>query len=165
MKKNKIFKIVFYLLIIFIFIYLFYYLGKLVAPGHYPNAEIYSFNYTKNDLLKVIIDFKINNKKYNLPIEKTDEMSDIDSNNIFTFIRFYYPQENYIIYTAIAKNDLFDSKTDFLLIALDTSLIPQHGFYFNEDFPTKKMNNDEIKKFEKRILNPIKAMIKNKYVD
>ena len=42
MKKNEIFKITKIFLLIFIFIYLFYYLGNLVAPGHYPNAETYS---------------------------------------------------------------------------------------------------------------------------
>ena len=158
MKKNK---IILKLLLIIVFTYFFYKIALLVSPGHYPNAESYSLNIKRNDLLNIFKEFKKLHEKYNLPLSVSNELPDIDSSNVFTFVRFYYPKENYIIFTAIARDGYYYTKSELLLFKLDTSLIPQHGFYFNDDFPTKKMNNEEIKKFENRILNPLKEMIKN----
>ena len=158
MKKNKILKI---LLSIFLFIYLFYYLGNLVAPGHYPNAETYKLNIKEEDFLLIIKKFKISNSQYNLPKERSKEIRDIDSNNLYKFVRFFYPLEKYTIYTAFSEYDWNKKKTELILIAIDTCLENYGSYYFNESFPNKKMNNDEIEKFENRILKPLKVMIKN----
>jgi hypothetical protein len=129
-----------------------------LAPGSYPNAEIYELKINETELISAIERFKKNNPDYCVP-EQTqlkDGKSD-DKNDHWYHIYFYYKDKNWIIYTWVRQTN--KDITSFAFVSVNEGLILGHWKVINKDYSSKE-NKLQKELFEKRILNEIKKQIK-----
>jgi hypothetical protein len=127
--------------------------GFNFMPGSNPYAEEYELNFSETELHTAIDKFKQEYPEYIVPgvtINHQDAGNLVDEPNSHWYnFYFYYKDENKILHTwtrPIGKN-----KTTFSLIGINDGL--ELGNW-------KEINKEEKRKFEKRILNKIKANLK-----
>jgi hypothetical protein len=120
------------------------------APGSYPNAEIYEFNTTEEQLINAIEEFKINNPHFAVPenLRLIDGRSK-DKLDHWYHVWFYYEKENQIIYTWTRKNKI-------ALVSINSGTVLGNWKDINKDFSSSE-NKKQKKKFEERILNKIRV--------
>lgn len=124
-----------------------------LSPGSYPNAEIYEFGVTEDELIKIIELVKKENPEINLtqsvkiPNGGTSELMDERRDNWYSFY-FYYPDKNQIVKTWTRST--FDGTTNFAFVGVNQGLT-----LGNWSDP----NAERIEEFEQRILAKIEAKI------
>jgi hypothetical protein len=136
--------------------------GLNLSPGSYPYAETYTIDISEEKLIGLINKFEENNPEYKVP-DVT-----IDSNNYFKLkngrsgnddywyhFYFYYTKENSIVH--IWTRPLSKEVTTVAFVGVNEGLTLGHWKLINKDFE-KSENSKEIKKFEERILDPIRQI-------
>lgn len=162
-KQNKIILGIGILAIMF----LVYQFGKAFAPGSYPYAEMYEINAPEKEVIKAIEQFKTSHSNYivpNVTINNNGSFSMSESegrkeNSYWYLNYFYFQKENQIVFTWTRPSG--KNKTDLALVSINQGLDLGKWKDVNNDFDYSE--NKEIKtKFEKRILIPIKHLLKVK---
>jgi hypothetical protein len=132
-------------------------LGCDFAPGSYPYAEHYELNISEDFAIKTVQNFKKNNPQFNVP-EKTqlDDGRGGNDGGHWYHVYFYYPKENQIIHTWIRSEE--KGKITFGFVGVNAGLTLGNWKEINKDFSYPE-NALQKKKFEERILNPIKSSL------
>ncbi|WP_162903039.1 hypothetical protein [Taibaiella koreensis] len=131
-------------------------IGALLSPGSYVNAEKYEVNTDGKKLSELIRDFKKDNPKYNVPPEVGIADGRRDSSDLWFHVYFYYPEEDEIVKTWIQADGR--KKTTFAFVAINKGLRLGNWSYINKDFSHRE-NKEQKRRFEDRILNKLKEMM------
>ena len=138
-----------------------FYAIKKIAPffysGAYPFAETYKLGIRDSLLIKQIQKFKQNNPIYIVP--KQCELADHfdKSYNDLFIIFFYYKKENKIIRTWVSH---LDSNTSQLgIVSINSGLDIGNWKDLNDEIDENE-SNEEISKFENRILKKLNVPFK-----
>lgn len=160
--KNR--KSIIIAIIVSLFLGFVIWFGCNFAPGSYPYAEKYELNYSEEKIKKAIAKFKQEYPEYIVPKIAINSKGswDLDDGqskepDYWYGIYFYYKNENRIVFAWTRPID--NNKTTFAFISINDGLNLGHWKTINKDF-SRSENRAEIKKFEERILNKIKAILK-----
>ena len=143
-----------------------YQFARMLAPGSYPFAEIYTIDAPEKEVLKAIEKFKFAHPDFIVPKVTINKNGSFDlsesegrkENSHWYFNYFYYKKDNQIIFTW-TRPSLEKNKTDFAFVSLNNGLDLGNWKDINDDFGY--FENRDIKvKFEKLILNPVKESLK-----
>jgi hypothetical protein len=130
------------------------------SPGFFVGAETYELETSFESLFNEVNNLKAENPELNVPLEANLKDLKFPENNDYYIVYFYFKQENEIIITYFVPS-LEESKTIFGISGVNLGLIKGNWKYLNND-----LSDDETevykKKFEDRILNPIKKRLKLK---
>ncbi len=142
--------------------FIVYGISKL-GPGSYPYAETYEFNCNERKLIESIQKFKKIHPEYNVSdtTELIDGRSD-DSRDYWYHIYFYIPEEKVVLYTWVRQG--FDSTTTFAYVSVlynvNDHITAWEWKRINDDFSWSE-NRKELKKFRKRIVEPLRKIVNN----
>jgi len=137
----------------------------MFAPGSYPYAEIYELNYSEENVINSVRQFKKQYPKMTVPkvtIQNNgsydlEESEGRDNNSSWYFIYFYFPKENQIVFTWTKPNG--KRKTSLALVSLNSGLDIGHWKDINKDFIDSE--NRQLKRnFEERIIKPIENILR-----
>lgn len=136
--------------------YVIYKFADVYSPGTFPNAEIYSFELSEPELIKIINRFKESNKKYIPPskYDLTDGRYNLEDH--WYRLYFYYPETNEIIYAWTRVNTKNSTTLGFVRVNKGNQL--GNWKDINRDFDYSE-NRNQKEKFNNVILNPIRKMI------
>lgn len=134
-----------------------------LAPGSYPYAEIYEFNFSEEEVKSAINKFKQEHPDYSVPKVTIDGMTSLDLNDgqsqepkYWYNVYFYYYDENQILFAWLRPLGM--SKTAFAFVSINQGLALGNWKRINKDF--SRMENEEAKnKFEERIIKGIKEKL------
>jgi len=129
------------------------YLEKQFSPGSYGDAEQYELSIRESDLIKKIETFKNENPQYMVPDEVGLVDGRRDAQDHWYHIYFFYPQENQIVYAWVRKSG--KQKTTLAFVSVNDGLVFGKWKDINKDFSSSE-NENQIQKFEDRILNKLK---------
>jgi hypothetical protein len=150
-----------YSLIILNSILMFIFISCDFAAGSYPYAERYEIKCGESDLINAIKKFKEDNPEYCLPLPsqlKDGRSSDRDDH--WYHVYFYYKKDNEIVNAWIRENN--KGTTTFAFVAINHGLELGNWKDINKDF-TKKEDSIQKIKFERFILNPVKANVSRRW--
>lgn len=133
---------------VLLFLFLFYKLGNAFAPGSYPYAEYYEFNYSEQKVIEAIEIVK----KENITLKVGKGWEDTNSTDYWNHIYFNF--HNQMLLTWLRSNG--ENKTTFAFVSIQ-----------DENSKWKLINDDlgffenrKIKKeFEKEIVEKIKKQL------
>jgi hypothetical protein len=140
------------------FLVIFFVVWKFISPGSSSKPETYQLNVGEPELITLIKDFKHANPTCQVPenLDLADGRSDTKDHLLHNFY-FYYPEEKQIVYVWTRPNGI--KKATLAFASVSEESMPGAWREINKDFdPTA--NKEQIDKFENRILNKIKDMIK-----
>lgn len=133
---------------VLLFLFLFYKLGNAFAPGSYPYAEHYEFNYSEQKVVEAIEIIKREN--INLKVGKGWE----DTNPTDHWNHIYFNFHNRMLLTWLRSNGANNTTFAFVSIKDENS----NWKSINNDFGY--FENQKIKKeFEKEIVEKIKKQL------
>lgn len=135
--------------------------AKSFAPGSYPYAELYEIPVDEATLIEAINKFKNKNPQYCVPDQVKLKDGRKDKNAYWYRIDFYYPEENQIIFTWTRPAN--KGTTTFAFVSINDGTVLGNWKDINKDF-SRSENRNNKKKFEDRILNPIKTIIERNHI-
>ena len=119
-----------------------------LAPGSYPNAEIYEFETTEVKLIEAVNKFKIHNPEYSLLNQERFKDGRRNKSDHWHHIWFYYHKDDEIVKCWIREGKI-------AFIGLGDGIKLSNYMEINKDF-SRKENKYEKEKFERLILSEIK---------
>ncbi len=156
--KKKIILIIVIIAIAVLVILGIYRMAEMIAPGKDPYAERYELNVGDTSLILAILQFKEDNMQYKVP-EQT-ELKDGPSEDKFlrfhSNIYFYFSDKDEILYTWVRR--ITKKKTTLAFVSVNKGLRLGNWKTINKDFDSDE-NDEQIKMFEERILNPVKKKL------
>jgi len=148
-----------YLLIVIFSLFLIFgayeYLRRNIGGfgGPYPFAKTYEFGIPEKELLDVIAYVKANNAEIR-PFRNSPN----SKHRYWTNVTFYYSDTEEFVNTW-TRSSKDEKSTTFALVSLVPRSDIRKGRKINADYDFFE-NRKEIKKFEEKIIEPIKAKIK-----
>jgi hypothetical protein len=132
------------------FLFSAYLFSWFMSPGSYSRAEVYTFNLSKDSLLLLIDEFRLETPSCN-----NDEISSLNHEDRHRDFRyFYYSDKDLKIMTYVRGS--YPAKFGFIRTSPGLDL--GNWKNVNDSFWWWK-NIDEKEEFEKRIVNPIRNKI------
>jgi len=126
------------------------------APGSYPNAELYEIGVSEEKLIEAVNVFKTRNNQFTVPEDIPLLDGRRDSLDHWYHIYFFDSDRNEVIKTWV--RGFGSSKTKFALIAVYDSKFTERWKFVNKDF-SQSENNEVKKRFEDKILIPVKKIL------
>lgn len=128
-----------------------------LAPGSYPNAQLYEFKSSEDSLIVFVERFKAKNPDYCLPPNERFIDGRRNKGEQWYHIWFYYPQEGQVLKCWVRSS--LNGNAELGFIGIGNGLSLDNYKEINKDF-SRKENNLQKEKFEQRILNEIKKQLK-----
>ncbi|MBL7998607.1 MAG: hypothetical protein JNL32_08230 [Candidatus Kapabacteria bacterium] len=132
------------------------------ASGGYPYAERYELNVSESVLIEAVQQFKLKNPQLNVPDSTRLKDGRNSAEDHWYHVYFYYPDENQILYTWLRSGD--NGHTTFAFVSINDGLEIGNWKEINKDYPDRS-NAMHKQVFERRILDKIKTILKNKRTD
>lgn len=133
-----------------------YLTGCNLAPGSYPDAELYEVPVSEERLIEAIKKFKEMNSQYSVPKDIPLVDGRRDSQDHWYHFYFYDLERNQIIKTWVRSSGR--DKTNFALIGVYDPNFAERWKFVNKDFD-REMDKQVKKRFEDDVLNPIKKIL------
>lgn len=122
--------------------------------GSYPFVESWVLDVSETELIQIITEMKEKHPNLQPPFDTTLIG---ERHSYWCFIKFYYPDSKEIVHTWVRPN--YDTtKTTLAFYSLTGSESPNKHRLINRDF-WYLANKNEIRKFEKTIVDPLKTEI------
>ena len=147
-------------------IFCLYQFARMIAPGSYPFAEVYTIDAPEEKVLNAIKEFKTTHPEFivpNVTINKGGSFNLSESegrkeNSFWNFNYFYYKKDNQIVFTW-TRRSLENNKTEFAFVGLNDGLDLGNWQNVNDDFGYLENRNVKAK-FERLILVPVSQLSK-----
>ncbi len=130
--------------------------GCNLAPGSYPNAELYEIKVSEKRLIEAVKEFKANNPEYNVPDDIPLLDGRRDNQDHWYHFYFFDSDRNQTIKTWVRSSG--KDKTNFALIAVYDPNFNKRWKFVNKDFDWE-IDKQVKKRFEDEILNPVKKTL------
>lgn len=134
----------------------------MLAAGSYPYAETYELEYSENEVIEAITQFKTQYPERTVPIlpdSSTLEDGRRNDSDHWFHVYFYNVAKNQILNTWTSPAGR--NKTTFAFISVNNGLELGNWKILNKDFDAEE--NRKLKnEFEVDILNPIQEILDNK---
>jgi hypothetical protein len=130
--------------------------ARLLSPGSYVYTEEYEVDLKESELIARLENFKLNNPRYNVPLEVGLVDGRRDSLDNWFHIYFYYHDTDQIVKTWTRPSGRTTTTVGF--VGLNKGLILGNWKFINKDFDSSE-NSAQKLKFEQQILNQVKEKI------
>ncbi len=127
-----------------------------LAPGSYPNAELYEINSSEIGLIRAVENFKVEHPEYSVPAQVKLKDGRRNASDHWYHVYFYYEKENEIVKTWIRKSN--KNMTTFAFVAINEGLTLGNWKDINKSYSSKD-NKLQKEKFERLILEKIKKQL------
>ena len=125
--------------------------------GSYPDVETWQLDASESEVVKAIEELRKSDPYFQAP--KNEPINCEEKSSYWCHLNFYYPERREIVLAWI-RSDYDSTSTTFALVGFDYEGNPSAPRMINKNF-WYIANKLEIRKFEDRIVNPIKDKIKN----
>jgi hypothetical protein len=125
----------------------------LIMSGNSGFEQQYKFDVSKEVLIKVVEDFKVQNKQF-IPIPKYEATDYLDTISTLFVAYIYYPKKDMIVCFTINNNPDYPDVSYLNLLSVNRGLNQPEFKLINRDFDRKE--NLEIKnEFREKFLNKL----------